>query len=216
MPMVGRLGSEYQLGVLRHCVLLPIRAVRLRTNYANGFRKYTHNCVEGECKTLYKTTLSTPDLDSNHDLPVIGSLVYCMNCALDLAAIEAGYYNMWPHSQRRHSRSRLDCRGRGEQGSNLTLYLNASTLPMNITTLINEIFRVWKPKSKKRPKTSIGFRNSQPMFYVYPHLRGDSQTPIWKNHPQYTRPRFEPRYPHHQQLGLMKSSTLDRTATESA
>nr|CAD7194171.1 unnamed protein product [Timema douglasi] len=38
------------------------------------------------------TTLSTPDLDSNLDFPVIGSQVYFESSALDHAAIEAGSY----------------------------------------------------------------------------------------------------------------------------
>nr|CAD7260401.1 unnamed protein product [Timema shepardi] len=37
---------------------------------------YNRICVEGEWKNILKT-LSTPDQDSNLDLPVIGSLVYC-------------------------------------------------------------------------------------------------------------------------------------------
>nr|CAD7462700.1 unnamed protein product [Timema tahoe] len=38
-----------------------------------------------------KTTLSTPNRDSNIDLPVIGSLVYCKSSALDHADTEEGY-----------------------------------------------------------------------------------------------------------------------------
>nr|CAD7408321.1 unnamed protein product [Timema poppensis] len=41
---------------------------------------------------LEKITLNTPDQDWNLDLPIIGSLVYCENNALDHVAIEAGYY----------------------------------------------------------------------------------------------------------------------------
>nr|CAD7458112.1 unnamed protein product [Timema tahoe] len=37
-----------------------------------------------------KTTSSTPDKDSNLDLPVIGSLVYCESSALDHAATKVG------------------------------------------------------------------------------------------------------------------------------
>nr|CAD7269519.1 unnamed protein product [Timema shepardi] len=37
-----------------------------------------------------KTTLSTPDRDSNLDLPVIGGLVYCENDGLEHAATEVG------------------------------------------------------------------------------------------------------------------------------
>nr|CAD7451066.1 unnamed protein product [Timema bartmani] len=35
-----------------------------------------------------KTTLSTPDRDSNLNLPIIGSLVYCKSNALDHTATE--------------------------------------------------------------------------------------------------------------------------------
>nr|CAD7442813.1 unnamed protein product [Timema bartmani] len=37
-----------------------------------------------------KTTLSTPNRDSNLDLPVIDILVYCESSALDHAVTEAG------------------------------------------------------------------------------------------------------------------------------
>nr|CAD7460708.1 unnamed protein product [Timema tahoe] len=47
--------------------------------------------MEVKLKTIQeKNTLSTPDRDSNLDLPVIGSLVYCESSALDHAATEAG------------------------------------------------------------------------------------------------------------------------------
>nr|CAD7393260.1 unnamed protein product [Timema cristinae] len=39
-----------------------------------------------------KPTLSTPNQDSNLDLPIIGSIVYCENSVLDLAATETGPY----------------------------------------------------------------------------------------------------------------------------
>ncbi|CAG2060794.1 unnamed protein product [Timema podura] len=41
-------------------------------------------------KLFVKTTFSTPDRDSNLNLPVIGSLVYCESSALDHEATEAG------------------------------------------------------------------------------------------------------------------------------
>nr|CAD7443343.1 unnamed protein product [Timema bartmani] len=54
-------------------------------------RKCTRICVEEEWKTiLEKTTLSTLDRDSNLDLPVIGSSVYCESSALDHAATKEG------------------------------------------------------------------------------------------------------------------------------
>nr|CAD7393855.1 unnamed protein product [Timema cristinae] len=54
-------------------------------------RKCTHICVEEEWKTIWgKTTLNTSDRDSNLDLPVIGSLVYCESRSLDHAVAEAG------------------------------------------------------------------------------------------------------------------------------
>nr|CAD7606272.1 unnamed protein product [Timema genevievae] len=42
-------------------------------------------------KHFGKTTLSTPDQDSDLFFPVIGSQVYSESSALDLAATEAGY-----------------------------------------------------------------------------------------------------------------------------
>nr|CAD7586907.1 unnamed protein product [Timema genevievae] len=46
--------------------------------------------MEGERKAILekKTTLSIPDQDSNLDLLVIGSLIYCERSALDYAATE--------------------------------------------------------------------------------------------------------------------------------
>nr|CAD7265078.1 unnamed protein product [Timema shepardi] len=52
-------------------------------------RKCNRICVEGEWK---KPTLSTPKQDSNLDLLIIGSLVYCENSVLDLTATEKGPY----------------------------------------------------------------------------------------------------------------------------
>nr|CAD7201197.1 unnamed protein product [Timema douglasi] len=57
----------------------------------------------GECVTQWhlcggrvkinfgNTTLSTPDRNSNLDLPIIGSIDYCKSSALDYADTEAGY-----------------------------------------------------------------------------------------------------------------------------
>nr|CAD7430332.1 unnamed protein product [Timema monikensis] len=53
-------------------------------------RKCNRIFVEGDYKTiLEKTTLSTPDRDSNLDLPITGSLVYCESSALDHVATKA-------------------------------------------------------------------------------------------------------------------------------
>nr|CAD7588214.1 unnamed protein product [Timema genevievae] len=56
---------------------------------ATETRKCTHICVEGEWKTTLEKHLSVPDRDSNLDLSVIGSLVYCNTISLDDAATEA-------------------------------------------------------------------------------------------------------------------------------
>nr|CAD7392361.1 unnamed protein product [Timema cristinae] len=53
--------------------------------------KCTHTCVEGVENHFGKTTLSTPNQDSNLNLPVIGSLVYCKSSILDHVAIEEVY-----------------------------------------------------------------------------------------------------------------------------
>nr|CAD7412048.1 unnamed protein product [Timema cristinae] len=54
-----------------------------------GEEVYQHSRGGRVKKHLGKTTLSTPDRDSNPDLPVTGSLVYCESDALDHAATEA-------------------------------------------------------------------------------------------------------------------------------
>nr|CAD7265495.1 unnamed protein product [Timema shepardi] len=48
------------------------------------YRGSVHICLEGECKT----TLTTPNRDSNLELPVIDCLVYCESDSLDHADIE--------------------------------------------------------------------------------------------------------------------------------
>nr|CAD7198423.1 unnamed protein product [Timema douglasi] len=47
--------------------------------------------VEGEWKTILESHLCTPDQDSNLNLPVISSLVYC---ALDYVTTKADEYNV--------------------------------------------------------------------------------------------------------------------------
>nr|CAD7438418.1 unnamed protein product [Timema bartmani] len=54
------------------------------------YRSYTRICVRGEWKTILEKTLSTPDRDSNLNIPVIGSLVYCESSALYHVATEVG------------------------------------------------------------------------------------------------------------------------------
>nr|CAD7195424.1 unnamed protein product [Timema douglasi] len=72
----------------------PSSAVELDTtsalaNYATE-EVYPH-LSGGRMDNLFgKTTLSTPDRDSNLDLPIISSLVYCESSALDHADTEAG------------------------------------------------------------------------------------------------------------------------------
>nr|CAD7577795.1 unnamed protein product [Timema californicum] len=44
-----------------------------------------------------KTTLNTPDRDSNLDFPVIGSIVYCQGSTLDHAATKVGMYHEVVH-----------------------------------------------------------------------------------------------------------------------
>nr|CAD7568646.1 unnamed protein product [Timema californicum] len=55
-------------------------------SYLEGM--YPH-LLRGMKTTLEKSTLNTAELDSILDLPVIGSLVYCVSSALNLAATEA-------------------------------------------------------------------------------------------------------------------------------
>ncbi|CAG2054175.1 unnamed protein product [Timema podura] len=65
-----------------------------------------------------KTILSTPDRDSNLDLPVIVSLIYCKSSALDHAATEADNDSLqWPNGLRRHSRVKLAWSRRVDRGS---------------------------------------------------------------------------------------------------
>nr|CAD7452414.1 unnamed protein product [Timema tahoe] len=47
-----------------------------------------HIYMEGEWKHVLEKNLSTPDQDSNHNLPVFGSPEYCENITLDHAATE--------------------------------------------------------------------------------------------------------------------------------
>nr|CAD7255870.1 unnamed protein product [Timema shepardi] len=75
----------------------PSSAVDLNTtsalaNYATEAEEvYTHLVrVENH---LRKTTLSTPNRDSNLNIFVVGSLVYCESSALDNAATEKGFWN---------------------------------------------------------------------------------------------------------------------------
>nr|CAD7196192.1 unnamed protein product [Timema douglasi] len=51
--------------------------------------------------------------------------------------------------------------------SNLYPFTAVSVWIVAMLVPLDEAVLVWKPKSKKRPKTSIGSRNSQPMFYGY-------------------------------------------------
>nr|CAD7445836.1 unnamed protein product [Timema bartmani] len=85
-------------------VLLLIRQIRLCANYANSLkdeegyinRKCHRICMELRWKIiLEKTTLSTPVEDSNLGLPIIGSLVYCENSALDHRATKAELMCAW-------------------------------------------------------------------------------------------------------------------------
>nr|CAD7400198.1 unnamed protein product [Timema cristinae] len=46
----------------------------------------------------WKITLSTPDQDSNLNIPIISSLVYCESSALDHAATKVETYHPHPHS----------------------------------------------------------------------------------------------------------------------
>nr|CAD7438071.1 unnamed protein product [Timema bartmani] len=56
------------------------------------YRKCTCTCVEGEGKiNLGKTTLTTPNRDSNLDIPAINSLVYCESSVADHAGVGRGY-----------------------------------------------------------------------------------------------------------------------------
>nr|CAD7440258.1 unnamed protein product [Timema bartmani] len=50
----------------------------------------------GEWKTISEKPLSTPDRDSNLDLPIIGSLVCCESSSLDHAAIEVAHEKTSP------------------------------------------------------------------------------------------------------------------------
>nr|CAD7461100.1 unnamed protein product [Timema tahoe] len=76
-----------------------------RRRLATGRRFLTSYKRDRGKPCLEQTTLITPDRDSNLDLPVIGSLVYCESNALDHAAIEAanpsvGGLNLAQGSQR--------------------------------------------------------------------------------------------------------------------
>nr|CAD7444047.1 unnamed protein product [Timema bartmani] len=73
-----------------HHVLLPIRAIRLKTNYANGLGigkveykgSETTFAWRKSGKTFRKNTPSSPERDSNLDRPVLGSLAQQETSAL--------------------------------------------------------------------------------------------------------------------------------------
>nr|CAD7590218.1 unnamed protein product [Timema genevievae] len=82
-----------------HRVLLPVRAIRLSTNYANEleigkveFRGSEHEFAWRESgKPFRKNRPSSPDRDSNFDLPVLGSQAQHETGALANYATEAVY-----------------------------------------------------------------------------------------------------------------------------
>nr|CAD7258278.1 unnamed protein product [Timema shepardi] len=65
--------------------------------------------------------------------------------------------------------------------SNLYPFTAVSAWIVAMLFPLDETVLVWKPKSKKRPKTSIGSRNSQPMFYgvLKPGLVGQIRSIKW-------------------------------------
>nr|CAD7398832.1 unnamed protein product [Timema cristinae] len=86
-------------GLRRHCVGLACQRLGAQGIMKAIFRlnvpSFTWKIV------LRKTTLSTPDRDSNLDLPVIGSLVYCESSAIDHETTEAYGTNKAPSSHAR-------------------------------------------------------------------------------------------------------------------
>nr|CAD7437665.1 unnamed protein product [Timema bartmani] len=87
--------DQHETSALANYATEAGRRIIILTNYTCvlGMRKRKCTCIcgEGQWKTiLEKNTISTPDRDSNLDLPVIGSLVYWERSALDHVAIEAG------------------------------------------------------------------------------------------------------------------------------
>nr|CAD7195470.1 unnamed protein product [Timema douglasi] len=118
-----------------------------------------------------KTTLSTPDRDSNLNLPVIGSLEKenweNNGCAL-------------------------------VKGTELTIVVSLA-LEFALITLVKDFERLGKVELEE----------------VNPHLRGRKvKNHLGKNHPQFTRPRFEPRSPRPQQSSFNTTSALANYATE--
>nr|CAD7256327.1 unnamed protein product [Timema shepardi] len=84
-----------------HRVLLPVRAMSFSTNYANGIGIGKVEYIESEPSFswrgsgenyLGKTTPSSPDRDSNFDIPVLGSPVQYETSALTDYATQAGMF----------------------------------------------------------------------------------------------------------------------------
>nr|CAD7459682.1 unnamed protein product [Timema tahoe] len=75
---------------------LPLRSCNTMSTELTADYKCNRICGEGEWKTISEKPLSTPDRDSNLDLPIIGSLVCCESSSLDHAAIEVAHEKTSP------------------------------------------------------------------------------------------------------------------------
>ncbi|CAG2052964.1 unnamed protein product [Timema podura] len=121
LTLTGRLESPSAgVGNLLHHVLVPVRFIRLSTNYASGlgngkveFRGSDSAFAWRENgKPLSKTTSSLPDRDSNLDIPVFDSLAQHEDSAFDSYATKA-YPPRWRSWLTRQScRARLPRTGR--------------------------------------------------------------------------------------------------------
>nr|CAD7439400.1 unnamed protein product [Timema bartmani] len=85
------------------CIPTPLSEVScelsVSTKEAMGLLPFTIICVKGKCKNyLRKTILSTPGRNSNPNLPIIGSRIYCKNDTLKHVATEAVFVSFFTDS----------------------------------------------------------------------------------------------------------------------
>nr|CAD7569618.1 unnamed protein product [Timema californicum] len=109
------------------------------------------------------TTISTPSRDSNLDLPVIGSLVYCESSALDHAATEADSHQCtseWEqtisrakHLSQRHTKGWDGVNSSGKEGKD---YQHIDKNPLKVTLVGCEATPRLSPSCP--PSHKMGFR----------------------------------------------------------
>nr|CAD7452231.1 unnamed protein product [Timema tahoe] len=109
-----------------------------------------------------QTSLSTPNQDSNHDLPIIGSLFYCESNALDHAATEAGDCKCYPWGETYLSRPGLslyftnNLRKERSISSNLPAYMLPYMLDEQVEADYGD--ELFSSLDKRGRETTVDFR----------------------------------------------------------